>query len=93
MTLTSEEKKAISEYRLEKTERFIKDAEILLMEKRAKPSINRSYYAMLNASKSALILFDIDPKTHEGVKTRVNKKLVMQGFHQGVGKKVQKFTF
>ncbi len=80
MTLTSEEKKAISKYRLEKAERFLEDAELLLREKRLESSINRSYYAVLNAAKSVLILFGIDPKTHEGVKTMVNKKLVMEGF-------------
>ncbi len=80
MTLTSEEKKEISKYRLEKAERFLQDAELLLKEKRFESSISRSYYALLNAAKSALILFGIDPKTHEGVKTMVNKKLVMEGF-------------
>lgn len=42
-------------------------------------SINRSYYAALNAAKGVLILFGLDPKTHEGVKTMVNRKLVLEG--------------
>lgn len=32
-------------------------------------SVNKSYYAALSAAKAVLILFGIDPKSHEGVKT------------------------
>jgi len=80
MTLSIEEKKALSKYRLEKAEKLIEDAEILLKESRWESSVNRSYYAVLSAAKAALILFGIDPKTHEGVKTMINKKLVLDGF-------------
>ncbi len=80
MTLTTEEKKALSKYRIEKAERLLEDAKLLLKEGRWESSINRSYYAVLNAAKSALILFGIDPRTHDGVKTMVNRKLVMEGF-------------
>lgn len=80
MTLSIEEKKALSKYRLEKADRLLKDAELLLKESRWESSVNRSYYAVLSAAKAALILFGIDPKTHEGVKTMINKKLVLDGF-------------
>jgi uncharacterized protein (UPF0332 family) len=79
MTLNIEEKKSLSSYRLDKAERLLEDARLLLKEKRWESSINRSYYAALSAAKAALILFGIDPKTHEGVKTMVNKKLVLDG--------------
>lgn len=80
MTLNAEEKKSLSKYRLDKAERLLEDARLLLQEKRSESSINRSYYAALSAAKAALILFGTDPKTHEGVKTMVNKKLVLDGF-------------
>lgn len=80
MTLNIEEKKALSKYRFEKAERLLNDAQLLLEEGRWESSVNRSYYAALNAAKAVLILFGIDPKTHEGVKTMVNKKLVLEGF-------------
>lgn len=79
MTLNIEEKKTLSKYRLEKAERLLDDARLLLKEGRWESSINRSYYAALSAAKAALILFGIDPKTHEGIKTMVSKKLVLDG--------------
>jgi uncharacterized protein (UPF0332 family) len=79
MTLEKEEKRTLSKFRLEKAGNLLEDAKLLLKEGRAESSINRSYYASLSASKAALILFGIDPKTHEGVKTMVNKKLVLEG--------------
>lgn len=82
MTLDKKEKRALSKFRLEKARNLLEDAKLLLKEGRAESSINRSYYAALSASKAALILFGIDPKTHEGVKTMVNKMLVLEGLIQ-----------
>lgn len=80
MTLNAEEKKSLSKYRLEKADALLNDAALLLREGRWGSSINRSYYAALNAAKGALILFGVDPKTHDGVKTMVNKHLILDGF-------------
>lgn len=79
MTLNAEEKKSLSTYRLDRAYRLLEDASLLLKEKRWESSVNRSYYASLSAAKAALILFGIDPKSHEVVKTMVNKKLVLEG--------------
>ena len=59
---------------------MLKDAELLLREGRYESSINRSYYAALTAAKGLLILFGVDPKTHEGVKTMLGKNLIMAGY-------------
>ena len=80
MTLDIEEKKALSRYRLEKADRLLEDAALLLSNERWESSINRSYYAALNAAKAVLILFGIDPGSHEGVKSMVGKKLILGGF-------------
>ena len=80
MTLSPEEKLSLSRYRLEKAKKLLEDARILLEQQRFESSINRSYYAALTAAKAVLILFGIDPKTHEGVKTMVGKKLIMDGY-------------
>jgi uncharacterized protein (UPF0332 family) len=80
MTLNKEEKKTLSQYRIEKAKRLLDDAHLLLKEGRWESSISRSYYSALNAAKAILILFGIDPKSHEGVKTMVNKKLVLDGY-------------
>jgi len=79
MTLNKKEKKTLSKYRLEKAERLLEDARLLFRESRWESSVNRSYYAALSAAKAALILFGVDPKTHEGVKTMVNKNLISDG--------------
>lgn len=78
MEISVQEKIALSKYRLEKADRLIEDAALLLQEKRWESSVNRSYYATFTAAKAALILFGIDPKTHEGVKTMVNKILIIE---------------
>lgn len=80
MTLSAEEKKTLSMYRFEKAERLLDDAKLLLKEARYESSVNRSYYSVLSAAKAALMLFGIDPKSHEGVKTMVNKRLVLDGY-------------
>lgn len=80
MTLSIEEKRSLSKYRLEKAKKLLDDAKLLLEKKRFESSINRSYYAALNAAKGLLILFGIDPKTHEGVKSMIGKKLIMDGY-------------
>jgi len=80
MTLSKEEKKSLSRYRIEKAKRLLEDARLLLEEGRFESSINRSYYAALTAAKGLLILFGIDSKTHEGVKAMVGKKLIMDGY-------------
>ncbi|OGF67406.1 MAG: hypothetical protein A2Y62_20350 [Candidatus Fischerbacteria bacterium RBG_13_37_8] len=36
-------------------------------------SVNRSYYAAFAAARAVLILFGIDPKTHNGVKTMIKR--------------------
>lgn len=80
MTLSSEEKKSLSNYRLEKAKSLLDDAALLLEKDRFGSSINRSYYAALTAAKAMLILFGIDPKTHEGVKTMIGQKLITEGY-------------
>lgn len=80
MTLSREEKRALSRYRLDKADRLLADAELLLEQSRWESAVNRSYYAALSAARAVLILFGGDPRTHEGVKTMVNQKLVLGGY-------------
>ena len=56
MTLDSQEKKYLNDIRMAKAKEFLQDAEANYREGRYKTSINRSYYAALNASRSILIL-------------------------------------
>lgn len=79
MTLRQEEKDSLSRYRIEKAKKILEDARLLLEENRFESSVNRSYYAALTAAKAVLILFGVDPKTHEGVKAMLGKKLILAG--------------
>ncbi len=76
MTLTKKEKLELSRYRLEKANSLLKDAETLFNTGSYESSVNRSYYAILTASRALLILRGIDPETHEGVKTMLSKEFI-----------------
>jgi uncharacterized protein (UPF0332 family) len=76
MTLSPEEKKTLSELRMNRAYEFFEDAKANLNEKRYKTSINRSYYATMNAARSLLILEGANPETHEGVVTLLSLKFV-----------------
>ncbi len=80
MTLSREEKRALSRYRLEKADRLLADARLLLEQRRWESAVNRAYYAALSAARAVLILFGGDPRSHEGVKTMVNQRLVLGGY-------------
>ncbi len=79
MTLSTEQKKELSAYRLQKAQSLIEDAQFLLNNDSYESSINRAYYAVLSAAKGLLILRGIDPETHEGVKTMISKEFVKTG--------------
>ena len=79
MTLTVKDKIELSQYRLQKAKRLLQDAVKLFNSNSYESSVNRSYYAVLTASKSLLILRGIDPETHEGVKTMLSKEFIRTG--------------
>jgi uncharacterized protein (UPF0332 family) len=67
--LSIEEKIAISNFRFEKAKETLKDSIIAFKNSSFKMSSNRSYYAVLHAIRSLLILKGLDPVTHDGAKT------------------------
>jgi len=79
MTLTREDKIGLSNYRMEKAKALLRDAELLLASGSHASSTNRSYYALLSAVKSLLILRGIDPETHEGAKVMFSKEFIRTG--------------
>lgn len=76
MTLESKDKKAVSDVRMAKAYEFLEDARANYNEGRFKTSINRSYYAALNAIRSILILEGANPLTHEGVITMLSLRFI-----------------
>lgn len=76
MTLSVEEKINLSNYRLEKAKESLNDSSLLFSNKSYNASANRSYYAVLLAARSLLILRGIDPESHEGVKIMFAKEYI-----------------
>ncbi len=79
MTLSSEDKKTLSQFRLQKAKEFLDDAKKNFDDKRYRTSVNRSYYAALNAARALLILEGANPETHDGVVTMLSLRFVKKG--------------
>lgn len=79
MTLSQDDKKDLAAYRLQKAAVFLNDAKTLLDASSYGSSANRSYYAMLSAARSLLILRGISADTHEGVKTMISREFIKTG--------------
>jgi hypothetical protein len=79
MTLDAKAKIDLANYRMEKAKRFLQDTSNLINNKSYESSVNRSYYAVLTASRALLALRGIDPETHEGVKTMLSKEFIRTG--------------
>jgi hypothetical protein len=76
MTLSWADKKMLSQTRMVKAREFLEDAKGNFREGRVKTSINRSYYALLSAARSILILYGANTETHEGAVTMLSLKFV-----------------
>lgn len=79
MTLSAEDKNALSHYRLQKAKEFLDDAKKNFDEGRYRTSLNRSYYAALHAARALLILEGANPVTHDGIVTMLSLKFVKTG--------------
>jgi len=79
MTLSPEEKRALAEYRIKKAREIFEEAKFNFENHRYATSINRSYYAVLNASRALLILKGVDPASHAGCKTMLSLHFVKPG--------------
>jgi uncharacterized protein (UPF0332 family) len=79
MTLESQDKKSLSDIRMAKAYEFLEDARANYKDGRYKTSINRSYYAALNAARSILILEGANPETHEGTITMLSLRFIKPG--------------
>jgi uncharacterized protein (UPF0332 family) len=77
--LNAEEKAALSNVRSEKSTMMLSDAVNNFKSGMYKTSVNRSYYAVLHAARSLLILEGIDPVRHDGVQTMVSLHFVKAG--------------
>ena len=79
MTLSGDDKKALSDIRFAKAREFLDDARANLAEERLKTSVNRSYYAALSAVRSLLILEGVNPESHGGAVTTLSLRFIRTG--------------
>jgi|Deesub1362A_J573_1020465.scaffolds.fasta_scaffold26120_2 uncharacterized protein (UPF0332 family) len=79
MTLSREEKKILSEYRMEKARKALEDGKFNLKHGKFSVAVNRFYYVALNAARALLILKGVDPTTHSGIKTMLSMHFVREG--------------
>ena len=79
MILETKDKKVISDTRMEKAREFLSDARATYDDKRYRTSVNRSYYAALNAVRAILILEGANPETHDGAVMLLSLRFVKTG--------------
>lgn len=79
MSLELRDKLSLSDIRIKKAYEALDDARANLKDGRYRTSVNRSYYAVLNAVRALLILEGSNPKTHEGALTMLSLRFVRPG--------------
>jgi uncharacterized protein len=79
VTLDTKDKKALSDARMDKAKEFLSDARATYNERRFRTSVNRAYYAALNAVRAILILEGANPETHEGAVTLFGIRFIKTG--------------
>ena len=76
-TLTSENRKDIVKYRLERADDSIKEAKYTYEASMYNLATNRLYYACYYAASSLLIFDGMEASTHSGVKTQFSKLYIL----------------
>ena len=76
MSLDMNNRKAVVDYRLEKSKAALEDADFLYANQKYNLSANRLYYALYYAASALLISREIPTKTHSGLITQIHLQLV-----------------
>ena len=79
MNFEIKDKKSLSDARMDKAKEFLSDSYATFNDVRYRTSVNRAYYAALNAVRSLLILEGPDPGTHEGAATLLSLRFIKTG--------------
>ena len=77
--LTEQERYELMKYRMQRAHDTMKEALLLKNESFYNAAINRLYYACYYAAVALLIKHEIQPQTHNGVKTMLGLHFVSQG--------------
>lgn len=81
--------KDLSKYRFESALEDLDCARVLLMDKKFKVSVNRSYYAIFHALRSVTALDQFDSGKHSGIIAYFNRTYIKEGvFDKSVSKMI-----
>lgn len=75
----NEYKAELSKYRLEKAQKSLKYAKILMDNEGYAEAVNRAYYAIFHATRAVLAIDGIDRKRHSGVISYFQENYVKTG--------------
>ncbi len=76
MSLTTEERKALADYRLEKSDQSMVEAKDNARLGHWTLAANRLYYALFHAANALLVSKELTAKTHSGVISLLSQKFV-----------------
>ena len=77
--LTEQERFDLMRYRMQRAYETMKEADVMSRESFYNAAINRLYYACYYAAVALLIKNEIQPQTHNGVKTMLGLHFVSKG--------------
>jgi len=80
--MIDEQLRHLSDYRLEKADNLLLQAQLLLDNHQYDGSINRSYYAIFNAVRAILALSRLDSRSHRGVISYFDRYFVKTGIFE-----------
>ena len=78
-TLDEKSREALVQYRIERAEETVKEAELLANESHFNAAMNRLYYACFYAATALLVANGISTSSHSGVKTMLGLNFVSKG--------------
>ena len=78
----------LSKYRFEVAQEDLDASRVLLHDRKYKPSINRSYYAIFHALRAVTALDGFDSRKHSGVIAYFNKTYVKEGIFEKKASKI-----
>ena len=76
MTLSTDDKRVLSDVRFAKAREALDDARANLAEARPNTAANRSYYAALNGVRALLTLDGVNPESHAGAMTTLGLRFI-----------------
>lgn len=72
-------REGLAEYRIERAEEILTEAEDVYAQEHYKLCVNRCYYAMFTAARALLALKDKDSSKHSGIISLFNRYIIKDG--------------